>query len=367
MPFHGGVETYVASAAGALAAEGAEVTVITQVPRYAELPLQEVRDGYTVERHHLPISNIWDAPSLSAARAASRAGRFDVVWVHTYHSPLAWLVAEQACTPVVFTPHYHGVGHTRLRHGLHVAYRPAGRRLMAASKRVVAVTDAEANLLQRDFPRELHRKLGVIPTAVPDPIGGRHPFPNDSNVVLTVARQEPYKRTDLLIRAIAELRRREVSARLVVVGDGDGLRACRRLAAEQGAVDVVSFTGAVDDETLARWWASASVYASASQQEAFGIGVAQALVAGLPVIASNIPAHRELIFSAGPGAAAQLCDITDTDDDTAATFANAIAQLLPYGNACPERAQRCMLPSTAEMVDQLLETLLEARDMVHRP
>ena len=37
-PFHGGVETYVADAAAALAAEGAEVTVITQVPRAAGLP-----------------------------------------------------------------------------------------------------------------------------------------------------------------------------------------------------------------------------------------------------------------------------------------------------------------------------------------
>lgn len=361
-PFHGGVETYVASAASALAAEGADVTVVTQAPRSAELPQHEALDGYAIERYHLPIGAILDVPSPAAARAASRAGRFDVVWAHSYHTPLAWLVAERTTTPLVFAPHYHGVGHTPLRHALHTAYRPAGRRLMAASRRIVAVTDAEANLLLRDFPREIPRaKLAVVPTAVPDPIHGRQPYPGAANVVLTIARQEPYKRTDLLIRAVAELSRRGVPAHLVVVGDGAGLGAYRRLATELGADGVVTFTGSVDDETLARWWASASMYASASQQEAYGIGPAQALVAGLPVVASDIPAHRELVSRAGPAAAARLCAATD---EAGARYADAIAELLPAAAARAERAQRCTLPRTADMVGRLLDILTEASAMV---
>ncbi|MFN8102101.1 MAG: glycosyltransferase family 4 protein [Mycobacterium sp.] len=366
-PFHGGVETYVASAASALAAEGADVTVITQAPRSAGLPQHEVLDGYTIERHRLPIGAILDVPSLPAARAASRAGRFDVVWAHSYHTPLAWLVAEQTTTPLVFAPHYHGVGHTPLRHALHTAYRPAGRRLMAASKRVVAVTEAEASLLLRDFPGEIPReKLAVIPTAVPDPVHGRQSFPGTANVVLTVARQEPYKRTDLLIRAVAELKRRGVPAHLVVVGDGSGLADCRRLATDLGAGDVVTFTGSVDDETLGRWWASASVYATASQQEAYGIGLAQALVAGLPVVASDIPAHRELVSRAGPAAAARLGAVAEDADgaEAGALFADAIAEQLSTTASRSERAQRCTLPRTADMVRQLVDTLTAASAMV---
>ena len=77
--------------------------------------------------------------------------------------------------------------------------------------------------------------------------------------MLTVARQEPYKRTDLLVRTVAELRNRAMPARLVVVGDGSSLAACRDLAARLGAQEVVAFTGAVDEETLGCWWASAFV------------------------------------------------------------------------------------------------------------
>ncbi len=357
-PFRGGMETYVAGAAAALAASGVDLTVITQVPRTLELPRHEVLNGYTLERHQLPVGGSFDVPSPSAARAATRPGRFDVLWVHNYHTPLAWLATEQAKAPVVFTPHYHGVGNTPLRQALHRPYRLAGRRLMAASRRIVVDTDAEAGLVLRDFPRQVQReKVKVVPLAVTNPVRGRQPYPSDLPVVLTVARQEPYKRTDLLIRAVAELRDRSVPARLIVVGDGSGMEANRQLVAHLNAEEVVAFTGAVDDATLGRWWASAALYATASEQEAFGIGLAEALVAGLPVVASGIPAHREVVRRAGPGVAAELCPPDTSDAVATSLYADAIAQLLDSPGASKNRAERCLLPRPADMAGQLMDTL----------
>ena len=363
-PYHGGVETCSADAAAGLAAKGAEVTVVTQIPRGLGLPMRDHQDGYTIERHHLPLGGSFDVPSPAAARAASQSGRFDVVWVQNYHTPLAWLAAEQAKAPVVFTPHYHGGGHTALRHALHRPYRLAGRRLMAASRRLVVDTEAEAALVLRDFPRQVQReKISVVPLVVADPVRGRQPYPTQSPIVLTVARQEPYKRTDLLIHAVVELRTRGVPARLVVVGDGSGMAAYRALAARLGAGDLVTFTGAVDDETLGRWWASASLYATASEQEAFGIGLAEALVAGLPVVASGIPAHREVVQRAGPAALAELCRPETPDRVATSLYADAIAQLLRSPGACGQRAARCSLPSPAQIADQLLATLTSVAEL----
>jgi glycosyltransferase involved in cell wall biosynthesis len=361
-PFHGGIETYTAHAAAALAAKGAEVTVVTQAPRRAGLPSREVHDGYTVERHHLPFGETFDVPSPAATRAAGRAGRFDVVWVHSYHTPLAWLAAERAKAPVVLTPHYHGGGHTRIRHALHRPYRFAGRRLMAASRRIVVDTDAEAGLVLRDFPRHVHRdKVTVVPLAVDDPVRGRQPYPDESPVVLAVARQEPYKRTDLLVRAVVELRDRGVPARLVVVGDGSAMPACRELATRLRGEDVVTFAGQVDEDTLGRWWASASVYATASLHEAFGIGLAEALVAGLPVVASAIPAHREVIGRAGSGALAELCPVDAADIDAASQYADALTRLLSSTDSRTQRAGRCALPTATQMANRLLEILTSVR------
>lgn len=357
-PFRGGMETYTEHAARALAARGAEVTVVTQVPRSAGLPSRTSRDGFTIERHLLPVGSSFDVPSPAAVRAASRPGRFDVGWVHSYHTPLAWLVAERACTSFVLTPHYHGTGHTWLRAVLHRPYRLAGRRLLAASRHVVVDTDAEARLLRRDFPGQIHRnKLAVIPLAVDDPVRGQ-PYPGTIPVVLTVARQEPYKRTDLVIRAVAELRRRDVLVRLVVVGDGSGLVTYRKLAEQLGVQDIVTLTGLIDDETLGRWWASAMLYVTASEREAFGIAVAQGLVAGFPVVASDIPAHREVVVRAGPAALAELVEVNTTSHTAAVRYADAIERLLREASPRGERALACTLPTPAMMADQLLTVLL---------
>jgi glycosyltransferase involved in cell wall biosynthesis len=300
----------------------------------------------------------FDVPSPAAARASWRPGRFDVVWVHSYHTPLAWLVAERATSPLVLSPYYHGGGSTPLRDMLHRPYRLAGRRLIAASRRIVVCTDAEGELVLRDFPREVNDdKITVVPPAVADPAGGRQPYVGESHVVLTVARHEPYKRTDLLVRAVAELRSRAVPARLVVVGGGSGLGELRALATQLGAEDVVTFTGQVDEETLRRWWASASLYATASLQESFGIGLAEALAAGLPAVASGIPAHSEVVRRAGSGALAELCRVDAPDIDAAPQYADAMARLLGSPGSCTERAERCALPRPAQMADQLLETL----------
>jgi glycosyltransferase involved in cell wall biosynthesis len=233
---------------------------------------------------------------------------------------------------------------------------------MAASSRIVVDTDAEADLVLRDFPREVQReKVTVVPLAVADPVRGRQPYPSQSPIVLTIARQEPYKRTDLLIRAVVELRSRGVPSRLVVVGDGSGMAAYREVAARLGAGDLVTFTGVVDEDTLGRWWASASLYATASRQEAYGIGLAEALVAGLPVVASGIPAHREVIRRAGSGALAELCPPDTADRVAASLYADAMAQLLCSPGSCRERAARCSLPGAAQMADQLFATLTSVR------
>lgn len=357
IPFRGGMETYTEQAARALANRGAEVTVVTQTPRCADVPSRTFRDGYTTERYPLPVGSSFDVPSPAAVRAATRRGRFDVVWVHSYHTPLAWMVAEQASTSLVLTPHYHGTGHTRLRAALHGPYRLAGRRLLAASRCIIVDTEAEAGLLRRDFPRQARRdKIAVIPLAVDDPVRGR-PYPGTIPVVLTVARQEPYKRTDVLIRAVAELRRRGVLVRLVVIGDGSGLVVYRKLAEQLEVQDIVTFTGLVDDDTLGRWWASTAMYATVSEQEAFGIAVAQALVAGLPVIASEIPAHHEVVRRAGPTALAELVAVDSTMCTAAVRYADAIERLLMDLSPRRERAMACTLPTPAMMADQLLEVL----------
>jgi glycosyltransferase involved in cell wall biosynthesis len=72
-----------------------------------------------------------------------------------------------------------------------------------------------------------------------------------------------------------------------------------RLASTLGVTSRVRFTGQLTSAELARWYRRASVVVSMSLRECFGMTLAEGLAAGCGVVASNIPAHREVIETAG--------------------------------------------------------------------
>ena len=56
----------------------------------------------------------------------------------------------------------------------------------------------------------------------------------------------------------------------------------------------VELVGRVSDEDLPRWYRTAAAYVTMSEHEAFGLTLIEAAAAGAPVVASDIPAHREV-------------------------------------------------------------------------
>jgi glycosyltransferase involved in cell wall biosynthesis len=103
----------------------------------------------------------------------------------------------------------------------------------------------------------------------------------------------PNKRQDLLISIFAAARRVVPEAELMLVGTGPHERLCKRLAGELGASDSIHFLGASDDvPSLLR---KASVFALCSEQEAMPTVLMEAQASGLAVLASDIPAHREVL------------------------------------------------------------------------
>lgn len=305
-PLIGGVETHVARLAARMAAAGCTVEVLTQSSDRT-LPAVSVSDGVTVRRFAVPL------PSRDYAVAPGlwtylprHSRRYDVVHAHNYHAVSSLAPAVARCRALVFTPHYHGTGHTPLAKALHAPYRLAGAAIFAASRRVICVSEAEAALVRRHFPRASSR-LTVIPNGVDvAELRAAAPYDVGRTVVLSAGRLDGYKRVDLIIRALAHL---DDSFALRVAGDGPARAALEALAARLGLGQRVEFLGRVDDDALRRWFRTARVFASMSEHEAFGITVLEALAAGADVVASDIPSYREIARSHGgvallpPGAA----------------------------------------------------------------
>ena len=294
-PFVGGVESHVIQIAKRVAKEHG-VVVLTHQER-PPLPSEELIDGVRVLRFRVPVAsrNYAISPGL-VGHLRSHTGRCDVVHAHGYHALPALFAALTKRAPLVFTPHYHGTGHSPFRTLLHPPYRRVGRIIFDRADRTIAVSEPEAELILRHFP-DVRRKLVVIPNGVDEQaLDAALPFETNRNVLLSAGRIEAYKQVDKTVAAVAHLPDDFV---LRVTGDGPARAAVERIAAQLGVGDRVEFLGKVSEDQLYRWFRTASIYISMSSNEAMPVTLIECLAAGARVVASDIPAHRALMKKTG--------------------------------------------------------------------
>jgi glycosyltransferase involved in cell wall biosynthesis len=119
-------------------------------------------------------------------------------------------------------------------------------------------------------------------------------IPPDSTVVGIVGRLSEEKGgVDVLIRAIARLRKINPNLRLLVVGDGPLRGNLEALADESAPGGAIMFTGTRND--VAHLLSAMDLFVLPSLNEALPIVVLEAMAAGLPVIATNVGGVPEIV------------------------------------------------------------------------
>jgi glycosyltransferase involved in cell wall biosynthesis len=121
-----------------------------------------------------------------------------------------------------------------------------------------------------------------------------HPMPVKSNAfpwsrggggALVIARLTPQKRVRLAIDAVAELLSSGHTLPLTIVGDGPERSMLEQHVAKLCIASSVRFVGAVSNTLVPDFLARADVMIFPSKAEGFGLAAAEALMAGVPVIA----------------------------------------------------------------------------------
>jgi glycosyltransferase involved in cell wall biosynthesis len=137
---------------------------------------------------------------------------------------------------------------------------------------------------------------------------GRHePIPGPSvpktsyPSLLYYGRLKRYKRVQLLLKALAEIRREVPETRLHVVGSGGELESLRRLAKDLGLGDVVTFHGYLPDAERWNVVASCWVNVQPSLKEGWGLTVLEAAQCGVPTVASRVAGLRDAILEGETG------------------------------------------------------------------
>ena len=222
------------------------------------------------------------APDPSAALRTIRALRdegFDLVHCHEPLVPgptLTTLLVADA--PKVGTFHRSGssLAYSRLRPMVRWAARKLDMRC--------AVSEEAAATARSALGGEYEPVFNGIDVAH---FAKAEPWPTEGPTICFLGRHEPRKGLDVLLAAMASL---PPDVRLWIVSDGPQTAALRARSAGDHRI---SWLGRISDEEKASRLKGADVFCAPSLRgESFGIVLLEAMAAGVPVVASDIPAYR---------------------------------------------------------------------------
>jgi N-acetyl-alpha-D-glucosaminyl L-malate synthase BshA len=145
-------------------------------------------------------------------------------------------------------------------------------------------------------------------TYAPDPEkkGIERFAPNGEKLLIHLSNFRPVKRVNDCVRILAEVRK-NIDARLLMVGDGPERVAAQHLAAELGVSRQVEFVGKQNGvERLIRL---ADVLLMPSEMESFGLAALEAMACGVPAVGTRVGGVPELIMDGEDGFLEKVGDI----------------------------------------------------------
>jgi glycosyltransferase involved in cell wall biosynthesis len=169
-------------------------------------------------------------------------------------------------------------------------YRFLVPRGIRRASRVITVSEFSRAEIRRLFGEQVDVSV-VQAHPAPRP---REPFEvgSDGHVLLSVGELQRYKGVDTLMEALGRV---PPGVRVVCAGSREGREAELTARAERlGVGSRLSLPGWLPDEELEDLYRSCSATVSPSTYEGYGLPVAESLARGIPTIASDIPAHREV-------------------------------------------------------------------------
>jgi glycosyltransferase involved in cell wall biosynthesis len=116
-----------------------------------------------------------------------------------------------------------------------------------------------------------------------------------------MGRVEPYKRIDLILQSLVQIRRHVPDARLFVVGGGTGLDAVREQVRRLGLEHHVVCSGQVNEADKLRYIHQSDLMLNASEKEGWGLTVLEAAACAVPTVASNVPGLCDAVLNGRTG------------------------------------------------------------------
>lgn len=309
LPLVGGAERDADLIARRFIDRGHQVMVLAQSARghEPELPYPVMR-----YRRPPPLQHLWPGCLKWPLIRAHRACPFDVIlaWYAYPTGYAAGLVKRKLGVGLVISPrggdlypNFHALRKPGVPRTIRAGYRNADRIVSISNWLTERLHQVAGNpgggggglppidLVYNGIDLAEHDHLRDQSRAHPPSLPIRKPF------ILHLARVAPVKRQTLAVQAVHQLRDtfRQRKLTYAIVGDGNGMQDVRRLIDKLAVADIVKLLGTRVGLEKAWLLDNARFMVSTSREEGLGNVVLEAMASGLPMLASDIGPHQELI------------------------------------------------------------------------
>ena len=286
----GGAQKLVTTLVSSVSGRNVESTVISFRENAAAANIDLIRSA-GVNVMTFPSCSLLDLRRLIRLIRFFRAQKFDLIHTHlSYANILGCLAGYYAGIPVIAT--LHSTSHdphriSRLVKRLEeFILRYFARRIIAVGYSVATAHQAHLGL----------RAVDVIPNGVPAPLAIspeerqsiRREIAGDENrvVIISVGRLVQAKGYDDMIEAFAIVHQRDPRTILVIAGAGSLFDKIKKKISDMQLEESVNCLGERSD--ISQLLAASDIYASSSHREGLPVALLEAMIAGLPIVATSV-------------------------------------------------------------------------------
>lgn len=232
--------------------------------------------------------------SVAMARSMQKEGVQHIHAHYATHPALAaWMIHRLSGIPYSLTVHAHDI---------YVEKAMLATKLREAAF-IAAISEFNRDYLGAELGETVREKIKVIRCGVlPENYAQAQPLQNQGHfAIVNIGSLQPYKGQKYLIEACALLRQRNIPIHCRIIGGGELLKELTHLIAAAGLEECVELLGARTQEEVAGLLAAANCYVqpsvitSSGKMEGIPVGIMEAMISGLPVVATQISGVPELV------------------------------------------------------------------------
>lgn len=307
-PATGGVETRALEVTNRLA-NSFDIKIVTSDLKM-ERPYKKLsKDEMLKEHHGVPIIRLESKKFLPVEGYGVKIEGLEkallgseMIHTHTYgahHTDMAVKLAKKKNIPSLLTTHLHPASHSqhKMLRGAYDSF--VGKGTFKRASHIITITGIEKNYVAKRFqvPKD---KMTPIPNGIDLSKYRNLGYEREENTLLFVGRLSPVKRLDLLLKAVAQVKRRIPNIKLRIIGRDWGVKSqLIAQAKELNIIKNISFLHEIPVEKLVEHYNRAKVFVLTSKYEAFGITIMEAIGCETPVVVTAVGGVPEVVGDSG--------------------------------------------------------------------